>query len=280
MKHFINRKMIEEFRQYLEEEERSRATVEKYVRDVKMFFLFMGENGEVDKTEVIAYKEYLITRYAAASVNSMLAAVNVFLKERGWNECTVKALKIQKEAFRSDAKELTREEYYSLLKAAKKNGNLRLYLIMQTLCSTGIRISELKYITAEAVRNGCARVCSKGKQRTVLLPVGLCENLKRYAGKCRIKRGSIFITRNGNPVDRSNVCHDMKALCRETGILREKVFPHNLRHLFAVTYYKACKDLSHLADLLGHSSINTTRIYTLVSSQEQAEQIEVLGFVV
>lgn len=280
MEHILNEMMIYEFQKKLEEDEKSDATIKKYVRDIGAFFRYIGSKGSVDKARMIAYKEYLISNYAAASVNSMLAAVNVFLKERGWYDCVVKALKIQKEAFRAGERELSKVEYYALLEAAKKKGNIRLHMIMQTLCSTGIRISELKFITVESLNKRCARVCSKGKQRFVLLPETLCKKLKKYAGERDIRSGSIFITRNGKAVDRSNICRDMKSLCEETGISREKVFPHNLRHLFAATYYNMKKDISHLADLLGHSSINTTRIYTLVSSEEQAKQIEFLGFVV
>lgn len=280
MEHILNEMMIYEFQKKLEEDEKSDATIKKYVRDIGTFFRYIGSKGSVDKARMIAYKEYLISNYAAASVNSMLAAVNVFLKERGWYDCVVKALKIQKEAFRAGERELSKDEYYALLEAAKKKGNIRLHMIMQTLCSTGIRISELKFITVESLNKRCARVCSKGKQRLVLLPETLCKKLKKYAGERDIRSGSIFITRSGKAVDRSNICRDMKSLCEETGISREKVFPHNLRHLFAATYYNMKKDISHLADLLGHSSINTTRIYTLVSSEEQAKQIEFLGFVV
>lgn len=280
MEHIINETMMNEFQSKLEEDEKSNATIRKYMHDIQVFFNYVGADKIVCKATVIAYKEYLISQYAAVSVNSMLAAMNAFLKEQGWYDCVVKALKIQKEAFRAVEKELSKQEYYRLLDAAKENGNNRLYMIMQTLCSTGIRISELKFITVESLGKRCAIVSSKGKQRRVLLPEVLCRKLKKYTEERQIKSGSIFITRTGKAVDRSNICHEMKALCEETGISREKVFPHNLRHLFAATYYNMKKDISHLADLLGHSNINTTRIYTLVSSEEQEKQIEVLGFVV
>ncbi len=280
MKHLLEKSMLQEFREQLREEEKARATIEKYMHDVGVFFEYIKEGSEIDKYTVIAYKEYLTEHYAAASVNSMLAAVNAFLKAMGWHECTVRALKIQKEAFRSRERDLTKGEYFRLLDAAKKKKDIRLYWIMQVLCATGIRISELRYITVESLQTGCARVNSKGKQRTVLLPAPLCKKLKKYAAGRKIIRSSIFVTRSGKPVDRSNICHDMKALCEEADICRAKVFPHNLRHLFAVTYYKAQKDLSHLADLLGHANINTTRIYTLVSSEEEKRQIEFLGLVV
>lgn len=279
MEHFLNEVMIDEFRLRLEEEEKSSATIDKYIRDVRTFFAYAGVAESINKTTMIAYKEYLITKYAAASVNSMLTSVNIFLKEMNWHDCVVKILKIQKEAFRAKERDLTKEEYYRLVRTAEKKGNIRLSLIMQTIGSTGIRISELKYITVAAINMGYASVCSKGKRRTVLLPEALCQKLKHYVREKKIQRGSVFVTRTGKNVDRSNVCHEMKALGREAGVMKKKIFPHNLRHLFALTYYRAKKDISHLADLLGHSNINTTRIYTLVSGEEQAKQIEFLGLV-
>lgn len=279
MEHFLNEAMIDEFRLRLEEEEKSSATIDKYIRDVRTFFAYAGVTESINKTTMIAYKEYLITKYAAASVNSMLTSVNIFLKEMNWHDCVVKILKIQKEAFRAKERDLTKEEYYRLVRTAEKKGNIRLSLIMQTIGSTGIRISELKYITVAAINMGYASVCSKGKRRTVLLPEALCQKLKHYVREKKIQRGSVFVTRTGKNVDRSNVCHEMKALGREAGVMKKKIFPHNLRHLFALTYYRAKKDISHLADLLGHSNINTTRIYTLVSGEEQAKQIEFLGLV-
>lgn len=271
MEHFLNEAMIDEFRLRLEEEEKSSATIDKYIRDVRTFFAYAGVTESINKTTMIAYKEYLITKYAAASVNSMLTSVNIFLKQMNWHDCVVKILKIQKEAFRAKERDLTKEEYYRLVRTAEKKGNIRLSLIMQTIGSTGIRISELKYITVAAINMGYASVCSKGKRRTVLLPEALCQKLKHYVREKKIQRGSVFVTRTGKNVDRSNVCHEMKALGREAGVMKKKIFPHNLRHLFALTYYRAKKDISHLADLLGHSNINTTRIYTLVSGEEQAK---------
>lgn len=279
MEHFLNETMIDKFRLRLEEDEKSKVTIEKYIRDVRAFFVYAGVSVEISKTTMIAYKDYLITKYSAASVNSMLTSVNIFLKEMNWHDCVVKILKIQKEAFRAAERDLSKEEYYRLLSAAEKKGNMRLSLIMQTICSTGIRISELRFITIEAINIGCARVHSKGKQRTVLLPEPLRRKLKDYGCRKKIQKGSIFVTRTGKPIDRSNVCREMKALSKEAKVMKKKIFPHNLRHLFAVTYYKVKKDISHLADLLGHSNINTTRIYTLVSGEEQAKQIEFLGLV-
>ena len=270
MAHLLEKTMLQEFQNQLKGEEKAQATIEKYVRDVSAFFAYVKEENEIDKYTVIAYKEYLTEHYAAASVNSMLAAVNGLLKMMGWHECTVKALKIQKEAFRARERDLTKAEYFRLLDAAGKKKNQRLYWMMQVLCATGIRVSELRYITVEALQTGCATVSSKGKQRTVLLSAPLCRKLRKYVAGQKITGGSIFVTRSGNPVDRSNICHEMKALCGEAGICREKVFPHNLRHLFAVTYYRMQKDIVHLADILGHSNIEYTRIYTFTSEEEHA----------
>ncbi len=279
MKHNLERSMIVCFQARLAEEEKSKATIQKYIHDVEVFFAF-AQNGLVDKEKVIAYKQYLTERYAPASVNSMLVALNRFLKEQGWYDCVVKLLKIQKASFRSRKKELSREEYLRLLFAAGKKKDQRLYYLMQTICSTGIRVSELRFITAEAVREGRAEVALKGKVRVVLLPAPLCRVLKSYMKERNIRKGSLFVTRSGRPLDRSNIWHEMKALCESAGVDKEKVFPHNLRHLFACTYYKKEKDLSHLADLLGHSSIDTTRIYTMVSGEEQSRRIAALGLVV
>lgn len=279
MDHRMSKDEIEFFREKLVEAERSKATIEKYIRDVKAFWQYAGSELSVCKETVIGYKNYLVERYAAASVNSMLAAVNCFFKQLGWYDCVVKCLKVQREAFRSHDRELGKEEYYRLLKAARDKGNERLYFVMESICATGIRISELRFITVEALYAGRARVNLKGKMRTVLLPSDLCRKLKRYIRERGINSGSVFVTREGKPLDRSNVLHDMKKLCGTAEVDEKKVFPHNLRHLFACAYYQAEKDLSHLADLLGHSSVNTTRIYMLVSGKEQVRQIERLGLV-
>ena len=280
MEHKISLTLLDEFKEKMKKNEKSMATIEKYQRDIQTFVSFVGENAVVNKEMVIDYKQHLLEQYAPASVNSMLAAVNNFFKENGWYDCVVKAIKIQKEAFRNGKKELTREEYYRLLEAAKRKENRRLYMLMQTICSTGIRVSELSFITVEALNSRRATVSLKGKTRTVILPGELCRELKRYIKERNIKSGSIFVTRNGNPMNRSNIWQEMKELCELAGVDREKVFPHNLRHLFACTYYSIEKDITHLADILGHSNINTTRIYTLVSGEEQEKQIGRLGLVV
>lgn len=278
-KHRISHFMIGQYENRLREEERSRATIEKYLYELQCFAAFAGADGLVTKEVVIRYKRQLTDQYAISSVNTALAAINGFFKYMGWYDCVVKTMKIQRDSFRSSHRTLTKEEYYRLLEAAKQRGNQRLYLVMQAICATGIRVSELQFFTLEAAVMGHAKVTLKGKTRSVLLPEKLRRMLIIYARSQEIKKGSIFVTRNGRPLDRSNICHEMKALAAWAQVERSKIFPHNLRHLFACSYYEVKKDLSHLADLLGHSSINTTRIYTLVSGDEQAKQIEALGLV-
>lgn len=278
MERCITQAQLAQFRARLAEDEKSDATIQKYLRDIRHFLAFAGAEP-VTKDTAIRYKQYLQARYKPASVNSMLAAVNRFFKEMHWFDCTVKALRIQRQPFRARERELTKAEYYRLLRAARARQDDRLCLLMQTVCSTGIRVSELPFITVQAVRAGRAAVSLKGKTRTVLIPAALCRELERYAEKRGIRAGSIFVTRSGRPLDRSNILHAMKALCGAAGVDRRKVFPHNLRHLFACLFYQAEKDLSRLADLLGHSNINTTRIYTSVSGAEQTRQIERLGLV-
>lgn len=250
---------IRRFEQHLIAEEKSTATIEKYRRDIHSFFMFLGDR-RISKEETVAYKEYLAGRYAPASVNSMLIALNCFLRFSGMPECCVKPLKIQRQIFCSEDKELTRQELHRLVKAA---GDTRLSLVIQTICGTGIRVSELQYITAEAVREGKAVVNCKNKTRVIFIPASLQKQLKAYMKKSGIIAGAVFVTRNGKPLNRRNIWRDMKALCKRAGVAPNKVFPHNLRHLFARTFYSMEKDIIRLADLLGHSSINTTRIYTL-----------------
>lgn len=280
MGHVINAILIERFHKKMQADEKSTATMEKYLRDIRSFVEFIGSEETFDKETVIAYKNYLLDKYAPASVNSMLAAVNRFLKENGWYDCAVKAVKIQKDAFRPINKELTREEYYRLLQTAMKKGNKRLYMLMQTICSTGIRVSELPFITVESLYTRRAAVSLKGKTRTVILPKALCRELMAYIKERKICSGSIFVTRSGKPINRSNIWKEMKELCKTAGVDKDKVFPHNFRHLFACAYYQLEKDITHLADILGHSNINTTRIYTLVSGEEQERKIEMLRLVV
>ena len=271
-----NDETIYHLEQRMREEEKSKATMEKYCHDVRAFLHYIGEEKVLSKELVITYKNYLGERYEISSANSMLAALNYFLRFIGREDCIVKSFRIQKEAFRSREQELTREEYLKLLEEARKRGDERLYMIMQTICARGIRISELPFITVASLQSRRARVLLKGKTRTVLLPLELCNKLKNYAAKQGIEAGSVFVTRSGRPVDRSNIFHAMKKLWQNAEVAETKVYPHNLRHLFAVTFYKEERDICHLADLLGHSNINTTRIYTLISCEEQERQLDSL----
>ena len=264
---------ITAYKQHLIENEKSAATVEKYMRDITAFMVWL--NGrELDKGTVLEYKERLITSYAPRSVNSIISSLNSYFDYLGRHDCKVKTLKIQQQIFTEKEKELTKAEYERLLNAAKRQGNERLYLLMQTVCSTGIRISELKHITAEAVKNGTAHISCKGKMRTIFLPKLLCKMLKRYMKARNIKSGAVFITKSGRPLDRSNIWSEMKRAADSAGVASSKVFPHNLRHLFARTYYAIKKDIVRLADILGHASINTTRIYTMESGEVHRRHIE------
>lgn len=276
MGHILCKQMINDFGITLANDEKSGATIEKYLRDMEKFSQYIGSR-EVTKDVVISYKRFLMGMYAPASVNSMLAAINRFFREQGWYDCVVKSMKIQRQSFRDKEREMTKEEYIRLLQTAKLQKNTRLYLLMQTICATGIRVSEVRFITVEAVRKGQATVCLKGKTRQVYLPEKLRSDLCIYARAKGICSGSIFVTRGGKPLDRSNILHEMKSLCDDAGVERSKVFPHNLRHLFACVYYQESKDLSRLSDVLGHSNINTTRIYTCVSISEHTRQIQRLG---
>ncbi len=269
----ILKKEIERYISWLRAEEKSEATIEKYRRDILKFAEFVGAD-RVEKASVMAYKAKLKEKYTNVSANSMLAALNSFLKFLGRGELCVRQLKIQKTAFCPEEKELTREEYISLVNAAEQKKNIRLSLLLQAVCATGIRISELKYITVEAVRHGVGTVTCKGKSRDVFIISGLRKKLLRYARAHGISTGSIFITRGGKPLDRTNIWHDMKKLCHAAGVMPSKVFPHNLRHLFARTFYKIEKDIAKLADILGHSNINTTRIYTVSSGAEHRRKVE------
>ncbi len=272
--------MLLKFKKNMKTEEKSQATIEKYLRDTKQFLEELGEGSEITKDRVIAYKESLAERYAVTSANSKVAAVNCFLRTAGCEGCSVKSFKVQKNVFRTKERELTKEEYIRLVKTAQRHGKRQLGMLIQTICATGIRISELPYVTVEALYTRRAVVSLKGKTRIVLLPAELCRELTAYVRTENIRSGSIFVTRNGKPLDRSNIFHSMKKLCEDAEVDRDKVFPHNLRHLFAVTYYKAEKDVCHLADILGHSSINTTRIYTIISCEEQEQQINGLGLLI
>ena len=275
----LTKEIIGKYMIALQEDEKSSATVTKYIHDLNMATEYFA-GVELTKSTIIGWKDMLVEKYATATVNSILAALNGFLKHMGWNDLTVKPLKIQKAMFRDESRELTRAEYNRLVHAAECAGNRRLSLVVQTICATGIRVSELQFITVDAVRSGHTEINNKGKRRTVFLPEKLRRILSKYLKETHKTGGAIFTTRNGKPLDRSNIWRDMKALCESAGVEPDKVFPHNLRHLFARTYYGIEKDLSRLADILGHSNVNTTRIYTMESGTVHAHQIERLGLII
>ena len=266
----ISTNSLMSFERYLTKEEKSRATVEKYLRDVRSFFRF-SNTGSISKEQMITYKEYLTDRYAPASVNSMLISLHSFLRYIGQQDCCVKLLKIQRQIFAKEEKELSCQEYQRLVKAA---GNTRLSFVLRTICGTGIRVSELEYITVEAVREGKAVVSCKNKTRVIFIPATVQKILSKYIKKSCLKTGSVFIGKNGKPLNRKNIWRDMKGLCSRAGVARCKVFPHNLRHLFARTFYRVEKDSVRLADLLGHSSIKTTRIYTIENGRLHRDCLE------
>ncbi len=270
--------MVNAFASYLRSEEKSRATAEKYVRDVRAFLAYAA-GGEITRELAICWKEDLEEKgYAVRSINSMLAALNSFLSFTGREECRVKPIRIQREAYSREEKELTREEYFRLLKAAE--GQPQLKLVLETICGTGIRVSELKYITVEAVRCGHAEIRCKGKIRVIMVTGKLKKLLLAYARKNHIQTGPIFATRNGNPLNRSNIWAQMKKLCKAANVNPGKVFPHNLRKLFARTFYRISKDISKLADVLGHSNVNTTRIYIMTTGTEHMRQMEKMCLVI
>ena len=272
----ITQEMVVNFKRFLIDEEKSLATLEKYMRDINAFREWLGVRI-VEKVIVLEYKAYLVENYAPASANSMLSSINSFFEFNEWHELKVKMLKIQKQIFADKNKELTKAEYERLLDAAKSKKNERLYYLMQTICSSGIRVSELKSITIEAVKERRAIIKCKGKMRIVILPKELCKMLAEYAKEQKITSGPVFVTKSGKPLDRSAIWKMMKQLCESAGVPKEKVFPHNLRHLFARTYYTIQKDIVRLADILGHSSINTTRIYTMETGDIHRRQIQKLG---
>ena len=269
-------KGLRDFQSYLIEEEKSELTVEKYLRDAGKFLNWLGTE-ELTKSKVLEYKSMLMEHYAIASTNSMLSSINRYLSFIGRKDCQVKTIRQQRRVFLPEEKELSRREYENLLRAAEKK--TRLCLLMQTICATGIRVSEHRFITVEAAKAGCAQVQLKGKCRTVFLPKKLCRTLLKYAKEQNIQQGSIFVTASGTPLNRSNIWAEMKKLCAAAGVRREKVFPHNLRHLFARIYYSIEKDIVRLADILGHSSINTTRIYTMETGEVHRKQIEKMPLV-
>lgn len=272
----LTKELIDKFKMYLIEEEKSSATIEKYIRDITAFYVWL-QSAELNKVAVLNYKKYLNEIYAPSSVNSMLSSINSFFIYNEWYELKVKTLKIQRQIFTSRDKELSKAEYERLLDAAKSKKNEKLYMLMQTICSSGIRVSELCYITIEAIKQRQAIIKCKGKMRVVILPKDLCKMLYEYAKGQKITSGCVFVTKTGNPLDRSNIWKMMKSLCEDAKVSKDKVYPHNLRHLFARTYYSLQKDIVRLADILGHSSVNTTRIYTIETGEVHRRQIQKLG---
>lgn len=272
--------LIKAYSKHLILEEKSKHTIEKYLRDIKAFEMFIKEK-EITKESMIAYKHKLIEDgYALRSINSMLASINSFFDFTGWIDCKVKSIKIQQEIFCPEEKEISKSEYERLTNAAKKKHNERLALLIQTICGTGIRVSELCYITVEAVKKGLAQVSCKGKSRRVFIVKELRKKLLSYVRSKGILKGAVFVTRKGRPMDRSNIWREMKRLCEEAKVYSKKVFPHNLRHLFARTFYKIEKDIAKLADILGHSSINTTRIYIVSTGMEHRERMESMRLII
>lgn len=270
---------IQAYANHLRLEEKSAATVEKYLRDIRSFICWL-DGREITKEQTAAWKAYLVEQgYAPASVNAMLSALNSLLDFLELADCRVKFLKLQRRMFRDDSRDLTRSDYNALTAAAKARGKVRLALLMEALCATGIRVSEARYITVEAAKAGRAEIALKGKIRTILLPNKLCRKLLKYAKQQKTASGEIFLTRNGTPLSRRQIWAEMKGVCKYVGVEPSKVFPHNLRHLFATAFYRASRDIVKLADVLGHSSIETTRIYLLTSGAEHQRQLDRLGLV-
>ena len=270
---------LRRFAGQLRREERSPGTVEKYLGVARSFGAWLGCRP-VTKELVSEWKEELRGRgYAPATVNAMVAAVNRLLRGLGWEDCRVKPLKLQRKLFRESERELTREEYERLVQAARERGRERLELLLEAICATGIRVSEVRFLTVEAVKSGRAEVALKGKIRTILLPGKLCRKLMKYARRQKIASGEIFLTRGGKSLDRRQIWSEMKGLCRRAGVEPGKVFPHNLRHLFARLFYRATRDVARLADVLGHSSIETTRIYLISTGAEHARALERLRLI-
>lgn len=278
-KRIITDDILYAFKTYLIENEKSEATIQKYMHDIKYFLDYAG-NMPLDKALALNYKNMLVKSYSVKSANSMLAALNSLFHFMGCSELCVKQYKIQKDAFSSKEKELTKSEYTALVRTAEQKCNLRLSLVVQTICGTGIRVSELQFITVEAVKKGVAIVSCKGKTRKIFIVKALQKKLLNYAAKQKIVSGMIFITKSGKPLNRSNVWRQMKDLCEQAGVSSEKVFPHNLRHLFARTFYGIEKDIAKLADILGHSNINTTRIYIVTTCAEHQRRMENMRLII
>ncbi len=279
MKKIITDSAVEEFENYLRFEEKSENTIQKYIRDVRFLREFASAR-EISKTLAIEFKAYLAEKYELSSSNSMIAAVNAFFRFLGWGELCIKQFKIQRKAFCSEERELTKDEYFRLVNTAKQKGNERLNLILQTICGTGIRVSELRFITVEAVRKGETVVTCKNKTRTIFIVRELQKKLLNYAKRNRIATGCLFLTKAGKPMERCSIWREMKRLCKDAHVSPAKVFPHNLRHLFARTFYGIEKDIAKLADILGHTSINTTRIYIITTGAEHKRKMENMRLII
>ncbi len=275
----ITPKKIKAYYNFLIETEKRENTILKYMRDIKAFAMWLSDR-QLNKTAVLEYKKHLKENLSARSVNSVLSSLNSFFEYYNHRELRVRMIKIQKQMFANSDKELSVSEYKRLLSSARSKGNERLYILIQTICATGIRVSELPFITIESLKEKKAYIEMKGKSRVILIPDKVCRILSDYAKKQSIKKGSIFITKNGNPLDRSNIWKMLKALCKSAGVSKIKVFPHNLRHLFAKTFYSIHKDIVRLADILGHSSVNTTRLYTMETGKVHRRQIETLKLII
>lgn len=277
--YMITADLISAYGCYLKQEERTPATLEKYLRDVRAFALWL-DGKAVTKEAVTDWKErLLVERRAPSTVNAALSALNGLFRFLGWEGCRARFVKVQRRLFRDPARELTRPDYDRLVTTARELGKERLALVMETICATGVRVSELRYLTVEAVQRGRAEISLKGKIRTILIPTKLRRKLLKYAKKNKTASGEIFLTGNGKSLSRRQIWAEMKRLCVRAGVEPSKVFPHNLRHLFATAYYRAYRDIAKLADVLGHSSIETTRIYLLTSGAEHQRQLDRLGLV-
>ena len=274
----LSDKLLKMYIQYLREQERSESTIKSYQRELMSFQLYLDERP-ITKDILLAYKAMLTAQYSPSTCNVTISALNSFLRYIDREDLFVKPLRIQKQIFENQDKELSKKDYNKLVRAAIINGDERTALAIQTIGATGIRVSELKYITTESLKNGQAHVYNKGKNRVIFIPKSLIQMLKKYVVNRNIASGPIFVTRNNKPLDRSNLWKSMKQLCSVAGVKSSKVYPHNLRHLFARTYHEQQKDIGRLADILGHSNINTTRIYTRESETVFAKQIEGLNLV-
>jgi len=278
-KRILGQEQILSYACWLRQEERAPGTTEKYLREVRRFATWL-DGRAVTKETLVEWKAYLQAQhYAPSTINGTLAALNALFRFLGWDECRAKFLKVQRRMFRDASRDLTRTDYNALITTAQERGQRRLALLMETICATGIRVSEVQYITLEAARQGRADISLKGKIRTILFPSRLCRKLLKYAKKQKIVSGEIFLTRNGKPLSRRQIWAEMKCLCQYAHVDPDKVFPHNLRHLFATTFYESSRDVIKLADVLGHSSIETTRIYLMTSGVEHQRHLDRLGLV-